>query len=82
MCTFLVVDVDFVADQVRFPSIADPTRVQAGLKATINNPRVSDEAKESARERLEGFEGDGNNSSESTSMFLSPWIWCASCFDG
>ena len=53
-----------------FLPIADPTRVQAGLKATINNPRVSDEAKESARERLEGFEGDGNDTSKSASTFL------------
>ncbi|KAG6877489.1 hypothetical protein C0992_009857, partial [Termitomyces sp. T32_za158] len=28
------------------------TRVAGGLKATINNPRVSDEAKSSAHERL------------------------------
>ncbi|KAF5316399.1 hypothetical protein D9619_006894 [Psilocybe cf. subviscida] len=34
----------------------DETRVAAGLKATLKNPRVSDEAKERAAERLERFE--------------------------
>ncbi|KAH8107832.1 hypothetical protein BXZ70DRAFT_912866 [Cristinia sonorae] len=31
----------------------DPTRVAAGLKATIHNPNVSEDAKERAAERLE-----------------------------
>ncbi|KAI2625831.1 conidiation-specific protein 6 [Hypoxylon sp. NC1633] len=31
----------------------NPNNVAGGLKATINNPRVSDEAKESAKERLD-----------------------------
>ncbi|TFY69531.1 hypothetical protein EVG20_g3118 [Dentipellis fragilis] len=31
----------------------DPTRVAAGLKASIHNPHVSEEAKHSAHERLE-----------------------------
>ncbi|KAL1872477.1 hypothetical protein VTK73DRAFT_1474 [Phialemonium thermophilum] len=32
----------------------DPGNVARGLKATINNPRVSEEAKQHAREQLEG----------------------------
>lgn len=31
----------------------DPERVARGLKATVNNPGVSDEAKQSAQQRLE-----------------------------
>ena len=37
----------------------DPARVAAGLKATLNNPRVSDEAKESAAERLDEYARTG-----------------------
>ncbi|KAF9254921.1 hypothetical protein L218DRAFT_967753 [Marasmius fiardii PR-910] len=33
----------------------DANHVAAGLKAAIHNPRVSDEAKEHAKERLEGM---------------------------
>ncbi|TRM70339.1 Conidiation protein 6-domain-containing protein [Schizophyllum amplum] len=36
----------------------NPQRVAAGLKATIHNPRVSDEAKESAAERLQNMGAD------------------------
>ncbi|KAF7768083.1 hypothetical protein Agabi119p4_7326 [Agaricus bisporus var. burnettii] len=36
----------------------DETRVAAGLKATMHNPRTSDEAKESAQERLEEMGAD------------------------
>jgi len=37
---------------------ADPNRVVAGLKATTKNPRVSEEAKASAEERLSELQGD------------------------
>ena len=35
----------------------NPGNVAGGLKATLNNPRVSDEAKNQARERLDALEG-------------------------
>ncbi|KAF2132448.1 hypothetical protein P153DRAFT_284978 [Dothidotthia symphoricarpi CBS 119687] len=34
----------------------NPNNVAGGLKATLKNPNVSDEAKESAKERLEQME--------------------------
>ena len=36
----------------------DPTRVAAGLKAAMNNPNVSTEAKDNAAQRLEEIVGD------------------------
>lgn len=49
-------------DNNDFESAADkadenknPNNVAGGLKATLKNPNVSDEAKESAKERLEGM---------------------------
>ena len=36
----------------------DPTRVAAGLKAAMNNPSVSTEAKDNAAQRLEEIVGD------------------------
>ena len=33
----------------------NPNNVAGGLKATLNNPNASDEAKESAKERLDNM---------------------------
>jgi hypothetical protein len=40
----------------------DTTRVAAGLKAAVNNPNVSGEAKERAAEQLENMEGHSQTS--------------------
>ena len=45
----------------------DPTRYQAGLKATWHNPNVSEEAKESARERLDNFQSEFGSTGRSVS---------------
>ena len=45
----------------------DPTRYQVGLKATLHNPNVSDEAKESARERLDQFQSNSGSTGRGAS---------------
>ncbi|THU91083.1 hypothetical protein K435DRAFT_909827 [Dendrothele bispora CBS 962.96] len=44
----------------------NPNNVMGGLKATINNPKVSDEAKESAKERLNEMAESGYGRKEAT----------------
>ncbi|KAF8352113.1 Conidiation protein 6-domain-containing protein [Amanita rubescens] len=51
--------------------VKDPSRVAAGLKAAVHNPRVSEEAKESASERLHEMGEDVEPTKETTSM-LTP----------
>ncbi|KAH7149630.1 hypothetical protein B0J13DRAFT_310844 [Dactylonectria estremocensis] len=45
---------DFVADDDN--SGKNPNNVAGGLKAALKNPNVSDETKESVKERLEGMD--------------------------
>ncbi|KAH7148867.1 Conidiation protein 6-domain-containing protein [Dactylonectria macrodidyma] len=45
---------DFVADDDN--SGKNPNNVAGGLKAALKNPNVSDEAKESAKQRLDGMD--------------------------
>lgn len=42
----------------------DETRVAAGLKATIKNPRTSEEAKDSAQERLQDIQADESSGAQ------------------
>ncbi|KAF8728301.1 hypothetical protein AX14_006805 [Amanita brunnescens Koide BX004] len=44
----------------------DPNRVAAGLKAAVHNPRVSEEAKESATQRLHKMGEDVEPAEEET----------------
>jgi hypothetical protein len=48
----------------------DTTRVAAGLKAAINNPNVSGEAKERAAEQLENMEGHFQTSGQESNRVL------------
>ncbi|KAI4168693.1 MAG: hypothetical protein LQ343_006197 [Gyalolechia ehrenbergii] len=47
-----VLDQEFAGGNVETSGEKNPQNVAGGLKATVNNPKVSDEAKESAKERL------------------------------
>ncbi|KAK7461433.1 hypothetical protein VKT23_008611 [Stygiomarasmius scandens] len=49
----------------------NPNNVMGGLKATINNPKVSDEAKDSARERLNDMVNSGAGTTTETTPDLN-----------
>ncbi|KAI4194019.1 MAG: hypothetical protein LQ350_008029 [Teloschistes chrysophthalmus] len=49
-----VLDKEFNGGNVETSGDKNPNNVAGGLKATMNNPNVSQEAKDSAKERLEG----------------------------
>ena len=44
----------------------NPNRVAGGLKATINNPNISEETKQDAKERLDNFDSQEVGSAPST----------------
>jgi hypothetical protein len=57
----------------------NPERVAAGLKASINNPHVSQEAKAHAAERLhelgEGDKGKANSAGAESNRVLGMLLW-------
>ncbi|KAM6501070.1 Conidiation protein 6 domain containing protein [Amanita muscaria] len=46
----------------------NPSRIAAGLKAAVHNPRVSEEAKESATERLQQMGAEAETTQETATQ--------------
>ncbi|KAG6861921.1 hypothetical protein C0995_009871 [Termitomyces sp. Mi166 len=57
---------DTLGDAKFFPTDQETTRVAGGLKATIKNPNVSDEAKSNAHERLREMGTSADASADQT----------------
>ena len=61
----------FRTSELTFLIGKDQTRVAAGLKAAIHNPNVSEDAKESAAQRLEHMSEGGQNGEVPTNRVLA-----------
>jgi len=69
--TFISLHLPFSLLTIHFVADKNPNNVMGGLKATINNPKVSDEAKDSARERLNDMVNSGAGTTTETTPDLN-----------